>query len=137
MSYAVNDIKKAAEYAESLTITVGLDPQDGKTLVFEHTPAPPEDIPTEMLAVIDICVEYHQRCVFNQEYQTNDVNPPFSGANDPIVDINFYLEHYKYKLLEEVKKGLASDEDESESDRKISEFSKVMLKMRERTQKKK
>lgn len=135
MSYDVNDIRKAVEYAENLTITAGLDPRNSKTLVFEYSSARPDDLPNEILDILDICIEYHQRCIFNNEYQSNDVNPPISGASDPIVDINFYLNHYQYQLVKEIKKGLSSGESDSQSEKKVTDFTKAMLKMKKRTQK--
>jgi len=134
MALRRTDIDQALLYAEQLKLTAELDPIDGKTLIFKRLPTIPAHFPAEVVLVLEICIEYHQRCVFTGEYLQADDDPPGFKAANALEEINFYLEHYKPHFLKEVKKGLESDEIAPEEPPKIplTPYAEIMLKHRQR-----
>ncbi|MCP4757150.1 MAG: hypothetical protein GY866_40320 [Proteobacteria bacterium] len=137
MSISKEEIKLAVEYAEQLEITASLDPKDEKTLRFHRNPPPPAGLSEETMEIIEICIEYHQRSVFTGEYLAVDDNPPVHESTDAIGDINFNLNHYKNAFVTEVKKGLATDQENEqfEPKKKISQYAKAMLEFRKKQKK--
>jgi hypothetical protein len=128
----------ALAYAQNLKLVAELDPADGKSLIFRRLPPIPDDFSPAVRQVLDICIEYHQRCVFMGEYLKNDENPPYFKADSALEEINFYLEHYKAHFIKEVDKGLAADsvtDGEKQLTRKLTPYAEEMLKYRQRQRK--
>lgn len=139
MSYTQEEAAKAFEFAKELKITADVDPRDGKTLCFSIAPEIPDSFHEEIQSTLDICIEYHQRSVFTGEYLKDDANPPLFRSGEKLEEINFFLKHYQYKLIEEVEKGLDLREevyDEKRPKRKMTPFAKVMMKHNAKERKK-
>ena len=139
MGFSEEEAKSALEYMKQLKITADLDPTDGKTLCFIRTPALPDTISAEVRSILEICIEYHQRSVFMGEYLAQDNQPPiFQAGGEPLDEINFFLEHYSYMLINEVEKGLdlnVPTEEEMRPKLKNSDYVKAMLEFRKQQRK--
>ncbi|MBT3225367.1 MAG: hypothetical protein HOC09_12930 [Deltaproteobacteria bacterium] len=141
MGFSEEEAISALEYMKQLKITAELDPADRKTLRFNRTPALPDTISEDVRAILEICIEYHQRSVFTGEHLGLDTKPPiYRSSGDPLDEINFFLEYYKHLLIKEVEKGLdltLPAEKDLRPERKSTPFVKAMLKHRAKQRKNK
>jgi hypothetical protein len=138
MRFIRHDNDEVLAYARNLKLTAELDPADGKSLIFKRLPPIPDRFSPAIRQVLDICIEYHQRCVFMGEYLKQDKSPPYFKADSALEEINFYLEHYKAHFIKEVDKGLADSgaDDDAPPKLKLSPYAEAMLKHRHQQRKK-
>ncbi len=128
MSFTEKEINLALGYAENLKVIAKLDPQDGKSILFYRSDQVPRELSEDIKEMIELCIEYHQRSVFTGEYIDGDDNPPARYSKDPIEDINFNLDHYKPKFIEQVRKALDLDQENNQpKERKLTPYAQAML----------
>ncbi len=123
MTITQDDLKTALGYANRLKITSSIDTSDARILQFHWSEPLPSGLTDEAEKLLDIAVQYYQRTVFTGEYLAEDNNPPVRKSGDRIEDINYYLEHYKPKLITEIKKAFGFDENRKKT---ITEEGRIM-----------